>query len=38
VANFSVDDTLAVRLIVEYAFGGPSPGKLTAATASAASL
>jgi len=38
VANFSVDDTLAVRVIVEYAFGGPSPGELTAATPSAASL
>ena len=30
VANFSVEDTLAVRVIVEYAFGG-APGELTAA-------
>jgi len=34
VANWSVDDTLAVRVIVEYAFGGPTPGELTAATPS----
>jgi hypothetical protein len=32
VANWSVDDTLAVRVIVEYAFGGPTAGELTAAT------
>jgi hypothetical protein len=38
VANYSVDDTLAVRVIVEYAFGGSSPGELTAAAPSAASL
>jgi hypothetical protein len=39
VANWSVDDTLAVRVIVEYAFGGAAPGELTAATpTSAASL
>ena len=38
VANYSVDDTLAVRVIVEYAFGGSAPGELTAATPSAASL
>jgi len=38
VANFSVDDTLAVRVIVEYAFAGPSPGELTAAAPSAANL
>jgi len=31
VANWSVDDTLAVRLIVEYAFGGPTASELTAA-------
>jgi hypothetical protein len=37
VANFSVEDTLAVRVIVEYAFGG-TPGELTAATPSAHSL
>jgi hypothetical protein len=30
VANFSVEDTLAVRVIVDYAFGGV-PGELTAA-------
>ena len=30
VANFSVEDTLAVRVIVEYAFGG-APSELTAA-------
>jgi len=30
VANFSVEDTLAVRVIVEYAFGG-APNELTAA-------
>jgi hypothetical protein len=39
VANWSVDDTLVVRVIVEYAFGGAAPGELTAATpTSAASL
>jgi hypothetical protein len=32
VANWSVDDTLAVRVIVEYAFGGATAGELTAAT------
>jgi len=31
VANWSVDETLAVRVIVEYAFGGPAAGELTAA-------
>jgi hypothetical protein len=38
VANWSVDDTLAVRVIVEYAFGGPAASELTAAAPSAASL
>jgi hypothetical protein len=37
VANWSVDDTLAVRVIVEYAFGAPS-SELTAATPGAATL
>jgi hypothetical protein len=37
VANFSVEDTLAVRVIVEYAFGG-APGELTAAAPSPATL
>ena len=37
VANFSVEDTLAVRVIVEYAFGG-APGELTAAAPAAHSL
>jgi len=37
VANWSVDDTLAVRLIVEYAFGG-SASELTAAAPAAHSL
>ncbi|HEV7716504.1 MAG TPA: hypothetical protein VGO53_12980, partial [Steroidobacteraceae bacterium] len=32
VANWSVDDTLAVRVIVEYAFGGGAASELTAAT------
>ena len=36
-ANFSVEDTLAVRVIVEYAFGG-APGELTAAAPAAHSL
>ncbi len=30
VANWSVEDTLAVRVIVEYAFGGPAASELTA--------
>jgi hypothetical protein len=38
VANWSVDDTLAVRVIVEYAFGGPTATELTAATPAAHSL
>jgi hypothetical protein len=38
VANWSVDDTLAVRLIVEYAFGGTPASELTAATPGAHSL
>jgi hypothetical protein len=38
VANWSVDDTLAVRVIVEYAFGGPAATELTAAAPTAASL
>jgi len=38
VANFSVDDTLAVRVIVEYAFGGAPTNELTAATPGAATL
>jgi hypothetical protein len=37
VANFSVEDTLAVRVIVEYAFGGAA-GELTAAAPAAHSL
>ncbi len=37
VANFSVEDTLAVRVIVEYAFGG-APGELTAAAPGPATL
>jgi hypothetical protein len=37
VANFSVEDTLAVRVIVEYAFGGAA-GELTAAAPSPATL
>lgn len=36
-ANFSVEDTLAVRVIVEYAFGG-APNELTAAAPAAHSL
>ena len=36
-ANFSVEDTLAVRVIVEYAFGG-APGELTAAAPGPATL
>ena len=38
VANFSVDDTLAVRVIVEYAFGGAAASELTAAAPGAHSL
>jgi hypothetical protein len=38
VANWSVEDTLAVRVIVEYAFAGPTTGELTAAAPSAATL
>jgi hypothetical protein len=38
VANWSVDDTLAVRVIVEYTFGGPTAAELTAATPAAHSL
>jgi hypothetical protein len=38
VANWSVDDTLAVRVIVEYAFGGGATNELTAAAPTAASL
>jgi hypothetical protein len=37
VANFSVEDTLAVRVIVEYAFGG-AQSELTAAAPVAHSL
>jgi hypothetical protein len=37
-ANWSVDDTLAVRVIVEYAFGGSPSAELTAATPAAHSL
>jgi hypothetical protein len=37
-ANFSVDDTLAVRLVVEYATGGAPATELTAATPAAHSL
>ena len=38
VANWSVDDTLAVRVIVEYAFSGPTASELTAAAPAAHSL
>jgi len=38
VANWSVDETLAVRVIVEYAFGGGAANELTAAAPSAHSL
>jgi hypothetical protein len=38
VANWSVDETLAVRVIVEYAFAGPAASELTAATPGAHSL
>jgi hypothetical protein len=38
VANWSVDDTLAVRVIVEYALGNGSTGELTAAAPTAHSL
>jgi len=38
VANWSVDDTLAVRVIVEYAFGGATASELTAAAPTAHSL
>ncbi|MEO8016192.1 MAG: hypothetical protein ABI769_00115 [Pseudomonadota bacterium] len=38
VANWSVDDTLAVRVIVEYAFGGTPANELTAAAPTAHSL
>ena len=39
IANFSVDDTLAVRVIVEYVFGGSTAAsELTAATPGAHSL
>ena len=38
VANWSVEDTLAVRVIVEYAFGGAAASELTAAAPSAATL
>jgi hypothetical protein len=38
VANWSVDDTLAVRVIVEYAFGGAPASELTAATPGAHAL
>jgi hypothetical protein len=38
VANWSVEDTLAVRVVVEYAFSGPAAGELTAATPGAATL
>jgi hypothetical protein len=39
VSNWSVDDTLAVRVIVDYAFPGAAPtGELTAATPVSAAL
>jgi hypothetical protein len=38
VANWSVEDTLAVRVIVEYAFAGPAANELTAATPGPATL
>lgn len=38
VSNWSADDTLAVRVIVEYAFGGNPAAELTAATPAAHSL
>jgi hypothetical protein len=37
-SNWSVEDTLAVRVIVDYTFGPKSPGELTAATPGAATL
>ncbi len=38
VANYSVEDTLAVRIIVDYSFGPAPTGELTAAAPTAASL
>jgi hypothetical protein len=38
VSNWSVDDTLAVRVIVDYAFGGAAASELTAAAPSAHTL
>ena len=38
VSNWSVDDTLAVRVIVDYAFGTTPPGELTAAAPGAHTL
>jgi len=38
VSNWSVEDTLAVRLIVDYTFASPPAKELTAATPTAASL
>jgi len=38
VSNWSVEDTLAVRVIVEYAFAGPAASELTAAAPAAHSL
>jgi hypothetical protein len=38
VSNWSVDDTLAVRLIVDYAFGAAPTGELTAAAPTAHTL
>jgi hypothetical protein len=38
VANWSVEETLAVRVIVEYAFGGGAANELTAAAPTAHSL
>lgn len=38
IANFSVEDTLAVRVIVEYAVGGAAASELTAAAPAARSL
>jgi hypothetical protein len=38
VANYSVEDTLAVRLIVDYEFPKPAAGELTAAAPAAHSL
>jgi hypothetical protein len=38
VSNWSVEETLAVRVIVDYAFAAKPPGELTAAAPGAATL